>query len=85
MQCFVEFPEPEQYDVTAKKISIIVRHLKRHGGKASRRQLLNATKTKVKDFTEIIQSLIESETIRVVEGENKGDRTTMWFCLREDH
>jgi len=73
----------DRTDIVSRKMSTVERYLKNHGGKANRRELLNATKTKVKEFAEIIQAMVTSGAIREIVGENKGKNTTVMYCLQK--
>lgn len=77
-----EIEQRDTVDITARKIAAIERYMKKHGGKATRRELLKAARTKVKDFTEIIDSLVQAGVVRAVGGEDKGKNTTVSYCLQ---
>jgi hypothetical protein len=62
-------------------IDRVVSYLRKHGGKATQREVLRSTKIKLKDFNEYIESMVESGAVTKFSVENRSGRPTIWICL----
>ena len=79
-----DIEEQTRTDLVARIIDIVIRTLKRKGGEAKRRDLLNAANIKSKDFEDIIDTLIDGGRVREVRGEDHGKNTSIKYCLLID-
>ncbi len=68
-----------QMDIKSNQVERVIASLRNLGGKARRSKLLQNTNLKKKDFDECIETLIESEVIKVVK--EKGKKAVTYILL----
>lgn len=67
-------------------IDRITLYLKSHNGKATKRDILKATKIKSDDFESYISTMVESGTVNTeIEKHNGRGRDSVWVILLSDH
>jgi len=69
------------------RLDKIAAHLKKHGGKAQKRDILRATRLTKKEFDEAIEAMLESGEIeqRIDNPQGKRGRPKIWILLRENN
>ena len=69
------------------RLDKIAAHLKKHGGKAQKRDILRATRLTKKEFDEAIEAMLESGEIqqRIDDPQGKRGRPKIWILLRENN
>lgn len=75
--------DADDRDVTSRTIGKIERYLMRNGGEGDRRDILNKTRVKVKEFLEVIETMKLSGAIREERGEEHGMNTTVKYILQK--
>jgi len=79
-----DIEEQTRTDLVARVIDKIITTLKRQGGTATRKKLLNNCKIKLKDFEDIMATLIEGGRVRQHTGADHGKNTTIKFSLLQE-
>lgn len=79
-----EIEDEARNDLVAKVIDKLIGTLKRRGGVATRTDLLNVSKVRLKDFEDIMDVLIEGKRVRRHDGSDKGKNTSIKYTLLKE-